>query len=232
MISAPAFTFAADSVAAFPELTCIIRLDARTLPPQLPAGLKHLVLEGDGQELTTLPSDVVSNLQQLERLALFNMAVDIEQLPRSLAFLDLIKCAVPVSGPVSACTCASASMLSTAAAFQLAAGLSHLSAHNMHCTRGWPPAPPQHTCVCCSVELGPKLSEALQAFTRHLHPRQTREIWKAGPEARLVESCTLKPHWDSSGNFVVKNAELSHHSFYSTESSPHAAYISMYMNFG
>ena len=94
LISAPAFTFAADSAAAYPALTHITCLNARTLPPQLPAGLKELVLEGDGQQLTTLPPNVLSNLPQLEGLTLFNTVVNIEQLPRSLATLDLIKCAV------------------------------------------------------------------------------------------------------------------------------------------
>jgi hypothetical protein len=91
LISAPAFTFPADSAAAFSQLTGIGRLNARSLPPQLPAGLEDLVLEGDGQQLTTLPSDIIGTCPQLRRLAMFNMAVDAEQLPRSLSALDLVK---------------------------------------------------------------------------------------------------------------------------------------------
>lgn len=94
LIFAPAFTFPADSAAAFPQLTYLRFLNARTLPPRLPAGLKVLVLEGDRQQLTRLPPDIISTWPQLRRLAMLNMAVDAEQLPRSLSALDLAKCAL------------------------------------------------------------------------------------------------------------------------------------------
>ena len=78
------------------------------------------------------------------------------------------------------------------------------------------------------------MSKALRAFIRRILPRETREIrrseiWKAGPERRLVKSCTLKPDWDdNSGNFVVRDVELSRPSFWSADTSPHATYIYMY----
>lgn len=87
--------------------------------------------------------------------------------------------------------------------------------------------------VCCSVKLGSKMSKALRAFIWRIHPRETRdirrsEIWKAGPAGRLVESCTSQAHWDNSGKFFVRNVELSLPSFWSADTSPHAAYIFMY----
>ena len=94
VISSPTFILAVDSAAALPQLTHISRLDVRTMPSQLPAGLKELVLAGDEQQLTRLPADIISTWPQLKRLTLYNMAVDVEQLQRSLSSLHLIKCAV------------------------------------------------------------------------------------------------------------------------------------------
>lgn len=91
-IKSPAFTLSADSAAAFPQLECIQRLDARTVSPPLPSGLKRLRLEGQPLQLTELAPDVFSNLPQLEVLVLHSVAVDVEQLPRSLWSLDLWKC--------------------------------------------------------------------------------------------------------------------------------------------
>lgn len=229
LIFAPAFTFPADSAAAFPQLTYLRFLNARTLPPRLPAGLKVLVLEGDGQQLTRLPPDIISTWPQLRRLAMLNMAVDAEQLPRSLSALDLAKCALlTLWVRCSACVqmCPSSSRPSTATAFRVAAHLLHQSAHNLHCTGGFRPALPQHTFVSCSVEPGPVLTKALQACAPRLKEEVVRQIWK-GPERRLVRGCWLEPHWDSSGEFVIRNADVGTHSAYLAGSSPHAPYISI-----
>jgi hypothetical protein len=90
-ISSPAFTLSSDIAVAFPQLKHLRRLDARTMPAQLPAGLKELVFEGDGQQLTRLPPNIFSTCPRLRELAMFNMVVDAEQLPRSLSELDLVK---------------------------------------------------------------------------------------------------------------------------------------------
>ena len=92
VIKSPAFTLSADSAAAFRQLQCIQRLDARRLPAQLPSSLRRLWLEGDPWQLTRLAPNVFSNLPQLGVLVLHSVAVDVEQLPRSLWSLDVFKC--------------------------------------------------------------------------------------------------------------------------------------------
>jgi hypothetical protein len=86
----------------------------------------------------------------------------------------------------------------------------------------------QQVCVACSVKLGPVLSKALRDFTQRMNQYEARHIWKGPPERRLVSSCCLKPKWDSSGEFVVMNVFNGHNSLYSTDTTPHAAYMAMY----
>ena len=62
------------------------------MPPQLPSSLKRLWLEGDPWQPTRLAPDIFSSLPQLEVLVLHSVALDVEQLPRSLWSLDVVKC--------------------------------------------------------------------------------------------------------------------------------------------
>ena len=230
LIFAPAFTFPADSTAAFPQLTCLRWLNARNLPPRLPAGLTELMLEGDGQRLTRLPPNIVGTLPHLRKLALFNIAVEDKQLPRSLSVLDLVKCVLHstwVQCNVWVQMRLSRRLL-TAAAFHMAADLLHQSAYNLQCNRGFPLELNRPTCVACSVSLGPVLNKALRVCVRRMHALRARQIWNGSPKWRHVGSCCLRLHWDSSGEFVVKYADNSHYSLYSTDTSPHAIYMAIY----
>lgn len=97
-IDAPQFMLSADSAAAFTELERIERLDAQSLPPNLPTSLRRLAIEGDEKTLTRLEPAVLSHLVELLSLSLFNVAVDVARLPDSVRTLDLCRCRNCVCG--------------------------------------------------------------------------------------------------------------------------------------